>query len=254
MVAVELFDTLVLRDAPDGQVALTCTDSAVPAGPENLVVRAARLIQERIGSPRGCSIRLVKRIPMAAGLAGGSSDAAATLLGLNRLWRLERTPHELAAWAAELGSDVAFFLHGPAAWCTGRGEIVTAAPMRTPLDLVLICPSFGMPTAEVYRGVKVPERPQSGEAIRAALASGDGAEMGRRLFNRLSEPAARLDARMTEYYKRLAALAPLGQLMSGSGSSLFALAGSPADAQRIAAAMRQAAAGAYQVYTVRSCA
>ena len=200
-------------------------------------------------------MRLVKRIPMAAGLAGGSTDAAATLLGLNRLWQLEQTTSDLARLAAELGSDVPFFFHAPAAWCTGRGEIVSAVPVVGRLDLVLLCPSFGMPTAQVYRGVAVPPQAQNGEAIRAALSRGDVEEVGRRLLNRLKpEPAARLDARIADYYKRLAALAPAGQLMSGSGSSLFALCRSPSEAERIMADLRAGAADdLFRVFAVRGC-
>jgi 4-diphosphocytidyl-2-C-methyl-D-erythritol kinase len=254
MVTAGLFDTLLFRDGPAGHVELTCYDPALPAGPDNLVVRAARLLQERTGGPHGCRVRLVKRIPMAAGLAGGSSDAAATLLGLNRLWRLGLTGDELARLGAELGSDVPFFFHGPAAWCTGRGEVVAPARAGGRLDLVLLCPDFGMPTAQVYRNVAVPERPHGGEAIRRALADGDVGEVGRRLFNRLQPAAERLDARIGGYYKRLADLGPAGQLMSGSGSTLFALGRSPADAGRIAQALRPGAeGGAYRVFLVRGC-
>jgi 4-diphosphocytidyl-2-C-methyl-D-erythritol kinase len=253
MITVGLFDTLVFRDDPSGQVDLTCTELTLSTGPENLVVRAARLLQQRTGCTRGCRIRLVKRIPMQAGLAGGSTDAAATLLGLNKLWQLGLMPDALTRLGGELGSDVPFFFHAPAAWCTGRGEIVSAVPVTGRLDFVLLCPSFGMPTAQVYRNLTAPGQPESGDAIRAALARGDIPEIGRRLFNRLQEPAVRLDSRIGEYYKRLAALAPAGQLMSGSGSSLFALARSEKDAERMAAALGTGAADEFRVFTVRSC-
>jgi 4-diphosphocytidyl-2-C-methyl-D-erythritol kinase len=254
MVTVGLFDTLVFRESPTSDVQLTCTDRALSVGPDNLVVRAARLLQERSGCVRGCRLRLVKRIPTAAGLAGGSTDAAAALLGLNRLWQLGLTTSDLAQLGAELGSDVPFFFHAPAAWCTGRGEIVSAVPVGGRLDLVLLCPTFGMPTAQVYRDVAVPEQPQLGEAIRAALSRGDAEELGRKLFNRLAEPAARLDARIADYYKRLAALAPAGQLMSGSGSSLFALCRSPGEAERITAELRDGAADdLLRVFSERGC-
>ena len=254
MITVGLFDTLVFRDDPSGQVDLTCSDPALSTGPENLVVRATRLLQGRTGCTRGCRIRLIKRIPMAAGLAGGSTDAAATLLGLNTLWNLGLDPEALAKLGGALGSDVPFFFHAPAAWCTGRGEIVSAVPVASRFDLVLLCPSFGMPTAQVYRGVTVPGKPQSGDAIRAALSRGDIAEIGQRLFNRLQEPAVRLDSIIGEYYKRLAALAPAGQLMSGSGSSLFALARSQEEAERMAAALGTGAADdPFRVFTVRGC-
>ena len=254
MITVGLFDTLVFRDEPTNQVELTCTDPALSTGPDNLVVRAAHLLQQHTGCNRGCRIRLIKRIPMQAGLAGGSTDAAATLLGLNQLWKLGLQPDVLAKLGSELGSDVPFFFHAPAAWCTGRGEIVSAVPVGGRLDLVLLCPAFGMPTAQVYRSVTVPGNPESGDAIRAALALGDADELGRRLFNRLQEPAVHLDSRIGEYYKRLAALAPAGQLMSGSGSSLFALARSQEEAERMAAALGTGAADdPFRVFTVRGC-
>jgi 4-diphosphocytidyl-2-C-methyl-D-erythritol kinase len=262
MVTAGLYDTLVFRAAPAGTLELICTDPALSTGPDNLVVRAARLLRDRTGAPRGCRIRLVKRIPMAAGLAGGSSDAAATLLGLNRLWGLGLTLDELTRLGGELGSDVPFFVRGPAAWCTGRGEVVTPVPVRGRLNLVLVCPPFGMSTAAVYQNVTVPAQAESGAAIRAALASGDVLELGRRLFNRLQAAAERLDSRIGEYYKRLAALAPAGQQMSGSGSSLFALCRSPGEADRLAAAWRakgdakgdaQAADDLSHVFAVRGC-
>jgi 4-diphosphocytidyl-2-C-methyl-D-erythritol kinase len=253
MVTAGLYDTLVFRDGPPGVIELSCTDQAVPVGVDNLIIRAARLLQARNGTSRGCRVRLAKRIPMAAGLAGGSTNAAATLLGLNCLWQLGLANDALARLGAELGSDVPFFFHGRAAWCTGRGEIVTPAPVGATFHLVLLCPSFGLATANVYRNVKVPARPQSGEAIRAALARGDVAAVGRGLFNRLEDAAVRLDARVAEDYKRLADLAPAGQRMSGSGSSLFALCCRAADAHRIAAALSLDAADRFRVFTVRGC-
>jgi 4-diphosphocytidyl-2-C-methyl-D-erythritol kinase len=256
MVTAGLFDTLVLRAAP-AEVSLTCTDPALSNGEDNLVMRAARLLQARLPQARsgkGCQMRLIKRIPMAAGLAGGSSDAAAALAGLNRLWQLGLSGEELARLGAELGSDVPFFFHTPAAWCTGRGEIVTPAAVGGRLDLVLLCPAFGLSTAQVYRQITVPAQPASGTAMRAALARGDVAEVGRHLFNRLEEAAVRLDSRVAEYYKRLADMASAGQLMSGSGSALFALCRSTGEAERIAVTLRASAtADGYRVFAVRGC-
>jgi 4-diphosphocytidyl-2-C-methyl-D-erythritol kinase len=256
MVTAGLFDTLVLREGSPGEVTLTCSEPSLSVGEENLIVRAARLLHQRTGCTRGCRVRLVKRIPMAAGLAGGSTDAAATLAGLNSLWQLGLTNDALSQLGGELGSDVSFFFDGPAAWCTGRGEIVTPVPVGGGFELVLLCPEFGLPTKHVYRHVGVPARPESGAAIREGLAKGDVAAIGRRLFNRLQEPAVRLDARVGEYYKQLAELAPAGQLMSGSGSSLFAVCRSAEEADRIAQRLRNAASGKdgrYRVFMVRGC-
>src|SRR5689334_10702080 len=124
MVAVGLYDTLELRDDPGGSVSLRCDHPQLSTGPDNLVVRAAELVRQTAGVTKGVAIRLWKRIPLAAGLAGGSSDAAATLAGLNRLWQLGWDRARLAELGARLGSDVAFFFSAPAAWCTGRGEVV----------------------------------------------------------------------------------------------------------------------------------
>jgi 4-diphosphocytidyl-2-C-methyl-D-erythritol kinase len=253
MVTISLFDTLVLHKAATGEMSLTCSEPSLSVAEDNLIVRAARLLQQRTGCTRGVRVRLIKRIPMAAGLAGGSTDAAATLAGLNALWQLGLTNDELAGLGGELGSDVPFFFHGPAAWCTGRGEVVTPVRVGGRFELVLLCPTFGLPTAQVYRHVTVPEQPVSGEAIREALAKGDVSAIGRHLFNRLQEAAVRLDARVAEYYKRLAELAPAGQLMSGSGSSLFALCPTAEEADRIASQCNAASGGRYWVFKVRGC-
>src|SRR5262245_58478457 len=150
MVAVSLYDTLEFKEARSQAFALDLVsqpnhagDEARPglsAGPENLVWRAAELLRQRSGVKAGARVRLHKRIPLAAGLAGGSSDAAATLVGLNRLWRLGWSREQLQPLAAELGSDVAFFLKSDAAWCRGRGEIITPLTPGGPLWLVLACP------------------------------------------------------------------------------------------------------------------
>ena len=128
-------------------------------------MRAADALRRHTGCRAGAAIRLTKRIPMQAGLGGGSSDAATTLVGLNRLWGLDLSAEELATLAASLGSDVAFFLDGPAAWCTGRGEEVSPRTIGRQLHFVLVSPPFGLATADVYRGVAVPPTPVDGSAI-----------------------------------------------------------------------------------------
>src|SRR5262249_5933422 len=109
MIAVGLFDSLELRESTSREVRLECDLPGLSAGPDNLVVRAAELIRSRHGVSSGLEARLSKRIPLQAGLAGGSSDAAATLLGLNALWRLGLSAEQLGSLGAELGSDVTFF-------------------------------------------------------------------------------------------------------------------------------------------------
>jgi len=257
MVAVRLFDTLVFTDEPAGELILHCRAQALSTGPDNLVMRAARLLREHTGCSRGARMRLVKRIPLAAGLAGGSTDAAATLAGLNRLWRLGLADEELSALAARLGSDVAFFLDGPAAWCTGRGEHVAPLRLGRMLDLVLVCPPVGLSTAEVYRNVDSrngTDSVQPGDAIRQAVERGDIEAIGGLLHNRLQPAAERLCPRIADLQARLAELKPAGQLMSGSGSTVFALCRDPDEAQTIARALRRGTdGGELKVFQVRSC-
>jgi 4-diphosphocytidyl-2-C-methyl-D-erythritol kinase len=256
MVAVSLYDTLELRGDPTGRIRLTCDEPALSTGPDNLVTRAAELLRQRTSYQGGAAIHLRKRIPMAAGLAGGSTDAAAALAGLNRLWKLGLRRDDLVALSAELGSDVAFFFATPAAWCTGRGEQVVPWPVGRPLFLVLACPALGLSTAEVYRGVTVPAQPETGAEIRQALATGDVEEIGRRLHNRLQPVAERLCAPVAAVQARLAQFHPAGRLMSGSGTSVFALCRDRAEALRIARALAAApdlAGGGLREFLVRSC-
>ncbi|HEV3237233.1 MAG TPA: 4-(cytidine 5'-diphospho)-2-C-methyl-D-erythritol kinase [Gemmataceae bacterium] len=237
MVAISLFDTLHFQDNSAGAITLTCSRPDLSTGPDNLIVRAAQLLQRKTGSSRGVRIHLEKRIPLAAGLAGGSSDAAATLAGLNQLWNLGLSRNQLADLASELGSDIPFFFYAPAAWCTGRGEIVEPLPIRQPLFLVLISPPVGLSTAEVYRGVVIPADPCSGLDIREALGSGDMDSLGRSLHNRLQARAQQLCPSVSTWLDQLARLNPAGQLMSGSGATLFALCRNLSEAYRVARAL-----------------
>ncbi len=255
MVTVGLFDTLHFREQASQDIYLTCDHPGLSVGPENLVHRAARLLRERFDIRSGVAIHLAKRIPTEAGLAGGSSDAAATLAGLNRLWRLGLRPEQLATLGAELGSDVAFFFHGPAAWCTGRGEIIEPMTLGSRLYLVLCCPRVGLSTASVFRALRLDGPPRDGGAARRAAEKGDIADLGMNLYNRLEEPAMRLCPEVAGWRERLARLRPAGARMSGSGSTLFALANDAAEALRLARALasQQEAGCQARVFVVRSC-
>jgi 4-diphosphocytidyl-2-C-methyl-D-erythritol kinase len=255
MITVGLFDSLEFRESRSRQVRLECDLPGLSTGPDNLVCRAAELIRARFGVSAGVDVRLSKRIPLQAGLAGGSSDAAATLAGLDALWRLGLPAHELGRLGAELGSDVTFFFFGPAAWCTGRGEIVEPLKPGGPLDLVLACPSVGLSTAGVFGALTAGGAAVDGLAVRRALAAGDPVEIGRHLHNRLQGPAERLCPAVAHWRERLEGLAPAGVLMSGSGSTVFALARDAAEALRMARALHGVREDGEQarVFVVRSC-
>jgi 4-diphosphocytidyl-2-C-methyl-D-erythritol kinase len=255
MVAVSLYDTLRLTEEPPGATALHCDHPSLSTGSDNLICRAVELVRRRSGRSDGVGIRLWKRIPMAAGLAGGSSDAAATLAGLNLLWRLGWDRAYMARLGAELGSDVSFFFAAPAAWCTGRGEQVEPMRLGRALDLVLVAPSVGLSTAEVFRGVTVPTEPRSGAAVRQAAAAGDVIELGRQLHNRLQPAAERLCPDVAGLCARLSSLGSAGQLMTGSGSTVFALCRQPGEALSLARGLNSARdeLNGARVFVVRSC-
>ncbi len=236
MVTVDLYDTLTFADDPSGRITLRCDDPSLPTGPENLVIRAAEALRAEAGPGLGASIGLAKAIPAQAGLAGGSSDAAATLTALDLLWGLGMTPARLDAIAGSVGSDVAFFRHAPAAVCRGRGERVKPVTLDRPLAFVLVCPEVGVGTPDVYRRVVPPDAPRPIGPILDALASGDTRAVGARLFNRLQPIAESLCPALDGVRDALASLGPLldGHLMSGSGSAYFGLAADP-DAATLAA-------------------
>lgn len=258
MTPLALADELTFTAAPE--LTLTCDDPSLPLDENNLVLKAARLLQhQRPGSarqeprPPGARIHLSKRIPVAAGLGGGSSDAATTLRGLNQLWQLGLSDKELIGLAAQLGSDVPFFLNGSSAWCTGRGDRVTATKVECEVAPLLICPVIGLSTAEVYRELNAPltemasgaalARRSQQEEMTKALDQGDMPRIGQALFNRLQPAAERLLPLVAEIRQLLDELAPeklfWGHQLSGSGSSYFAVCRSQTDAQRLARLISQ---------------
>ncbi len=251
MVGIGLHDVLSIRDEPSGEIRLRCSDPALPDGADNLVVRAARRLREATGCERGASIDLTKAIPAQAGLGGGSSDAAATLAALDRLWDLRMDPGRLDALAAEVGSDVPFFNHLPAAICRGRGERIEPVALTSKYHLVLVCPPVGVSTADVYRRVVPPEEPRGAGEVLAALRSGRTEELGRSLFNRLQPVAEALRPELLRVRDALAELGPWldGSAMSGSGSAYFGLCRDETAAEHAAGILQTLGLGWVRVVT-----
>jgi 4-diphosphocytidyl-2-C-methyl-D-erythritol kinase len=218
---------------------LTCDDPTVPSDRANLVVRAAEALAPKRSSHEGTAISLAKRIPAGGGLGGGSSDAARTLLGLDRLWSLHQSLEQLGEIAATLGSDVPFFLHGPSSICSGRGEFVQPTPApRLARWATLFLPGIAVPTGDVYRKFDDLRLGESGLEGRqpdwqewAALSAGP---LLSRLANDLEAPAFALVPRLCELRDRLEDA--LGRVirMSGSGSTLFTLFDTHDQAERAA--------------------
>jgi 4-diphosphocytidyl-2-C-methyl-D-erythritol kinase len=215
-VSIDLADRLTAEPADD--LAFSCDDPAVPSGEDNLVLRAARLLAKRAGIRAGARLRLEKRVPMGGGLGGGSSDAAVALLLLARLWRIPGDAESLSPVAAELGSDVPFFLTGGEADVSGRGERVRPLPDRetAPADLVLLVPPFSISTAAVYR-----EYAGRGVLPGCLSVSISVSTSASRFFgpNDLASAVQQVEPRMEEYV-RSAQRASSDVAISGSGSTI----------------------------------
>jgi 4-diphosphocytidyl-2-C-methyl-D-erythritol kinase len=262
MAPISLYDTLAATPDPSGRIALTCRWAApgdgaalsAALGPlpaderQNLAHRAAELLRARAGVTQGLRMDLVKRIPAAAGLGGGSSDAAAALAAANVVWQLGWPREALVELAAELGSDVPFFLSTGAAVCRGRGERVE--PLATPVavDCVVVRPPVGLPTAEVYARCCPAAEPRHAEPLIAALARGDSRRLPGLLFNRLEAAAETLTPWVLRLREEFAHEGCLAAQLCGSGSAYFGICHHARHARRVASRLRMRGMG--QVYAV----
>ena len=238
--AVSLFDDLVARPAEAGVFRVSFRGegaSGLPADDTNLVVRAARLLAETSGAGNlGAEIRVHKRIPVAGGMAGGSADAAATLVACNQLWGTGLDTGQLHALAARLGADVPFLLHGGTAVGTGRGEKLKPVPVRGSLQWVLALSHHGLSTPAVFREFDriSPPRPTGIDpGLLAALAGGDVRRVGSLLGNDLQQAAVNLHPELADVLAMGREAGAAGALVSGSGPTIAFLVGTPAAADAI---------------------
>ncbi len=209
----------------------------LPSGPENLAWKACALLRQRSGAQQGATMELIKRIPAAAGLGGASSDAAAALVAANEAWDLNWPSERLLELAAELGSDVPFFLQRGAAIARGRGEKLQATGSSR-LNIVLVRPPVGLSTKQVYQQCQ-PKRDHVGVAdLLPALAGGHRSLIGRRLVNDLQAAATKIAPVINKLQSEFNRQHLPGHQMSGSGSSYFGLCRSRRHARRVAARLR----------------
>ena len=250
MQTVDLADRLVLEEA-DG-FELRTAGPGVPTDATNLALRAALALRDAAGVDQGVRIRLDKRIPVAAGLGGGSTDAAAVLVGLNRLWRLRWPLARLDTVAVTLGMDVPFFLRGGTALGTGRGERLQ--PLDGPgLALVLINPGVGASTAETY-GRVTSVMYTGGEHSRAVVAALRSRRTGRiadHLYNGLEAALGPVQQQVVKIKAALMAAGALGAAMSGSGPTVFGLARSWEHARQLRARLARVSWSCWAVRTIR---
>ncbi|MFP4978584.1 4-(cytidine 5'-diphospho)-2-C-methyl-D-erythritol kinase [Paenibacillus sp. CN-4] len=250
MTMVDLADRLELSELPRDTIIITSQAGYIPLDEKNLAFQAARLIKDRYGVRRGVHIHLDKHIPVAAGLAGGSSDAAAALRGLNALWELGIPQEELLQLGAELGSDVPFCITGGTALATGRGEKLTPIANPPQCWVVLAKPPINVSTAEVYgrlRSSRIAKHPSSA-AMRAAIEAGDFGAVCGLLGNVLEEVTLPMHPEVRRIKETMEKLGADGVLMSGSGPTVFGLVQKQSKVARIYNGLR---GFCKEVYAVR---
>lgn len=248
--ALDLADLVTAAPAETLSLSLTGPESdGLPADRQNLAWRAAHLLAEHAGVPAGAELAIDKRIPVAAGLAGGSADAAATLLACDRLWRLGLPAAELAELAARLGSDVAFALVGGTAVGTGRGEQLRPVRCGTPFHWVLAVAHGGLSTPAVYaeldrqrgpeqaRAAADPDAAVAASGVLEAIASGDPQLLAGRLANDLQAPAVALAPYLETTLAAGRDCGALAGIVSGSGPTCAFLARDEAHARALAQAL-----------------
>lgn len=231
---VDLFDSLTLKEISarrslgvggEKEIEIKSDLPELPLGKENLAYQAASLLKERLKIKRGVQITLHKRIPLASGLGGGSSNGASVLLGLNRLWNLGLSYQELTGFAREIGVDAPLFLRKGRVLGKGRGDELKPLPQSPTLYFVLISPDFEVSTEWAYKNLKdLTKEARSIKIILFALKSGKIKKIGNSLYNRLEEVVIPRHPQIGKIKKRLLGLGACGALMSGSGPSVFGLA------------------------------
>jgi 4-diphosphocytidyl-2-C-methyl-D-erythritol kinase len=224
MTTIDLADRVELTLLEEDKIHILSHNRYVPDDQRNLAYQAAQLLKDRFKVKKGVIIAIEKVIPVAAGLAGGSSDAAATLRGLNKLWNLGLSLDELAELGSEIGSDVSFCVYGGTALAKGRGEVITKLSVPPTCWVILAKPFIGVSTSEVYRrlelkGVHHPDI----QAMIQAITTNDYQSVCRNVGNVLEEVTLHLHPEVLLIKDQMKRFGADAVLMSGSGPTVFGL-------------------------------
>jgi 4-diphosphocytidyl-2-C-methyl-D-erythritol kinase len=249
MTTVDLADRIELKEIKGNHIQILSHNRFVPDDHRNLAYQAAFILKERFGINKGVSITIEKNIPVAAGLAGGSSDAAATLRGLNRLWKLDLSMDELAEIGAEIGSDVSFCVYGGTALARGRGEKITHLPAPPKCWVILAKPTIGVSTADIYKRLQTSkmEHPDVPGMI-TAIMENNYHDVCEGLGNVLEQVTLQLYPEVANIKDQMKTFGADSVLMSGSGPTVFGLVEHDSRMQRIYNGLR---GFCDQVYAVR---
>lgn len=239
MTTVDLADRVGLESRKDKEIIIHSTNNFVPDDQRNLAYQAAKLLQDTYEINEGVSITIDKQIPIAAGLAGGSSDAAATLKGLNELWNLQLSVDRLAELGAQIGSDVPYCVYGGTAIARGRGEKIEHIDAPPNCWVVLAKPTIGVSTAAVYGGLKIDglEHPNTPEMVQA-ITEGNYEKMCSNIGNVLESVTLKLHPEVQSIKDQMSRFGADAVLMSGSGPTVFGLVSNEARTTRIVNGLR----------------
>ncbi len=233
--SIRLHDDVIIRKQASKRVTVHCEHPNVPTDSRNLAARAAQQLSDAVGGIGGITIDIYKRIPVAAGLAGGSANAAAVLHGINQLFELGLTQQSLMQLGGKLGADVPFCLHGGAALGLGIGDRLTPIPLLSNVSILLLNPGIQISTATVFRNLNFPltRRGKTCIIIKNHIEKGDIVGTGENLYNLLEVPAFSQHPEIFALKNELSTQPGCyGALMSGSGATLFALMHDADTAQR----------------------
>lgn len=239
MQSIKLSDELIFSLNSSGEINFTCTDPNL-ANEENLVVKAARLLQERFGVDQGADIHLIKHLPVQAGLGGGSSDAAVTLRALNYLWKLGLSTSSLISLGSQLGADIAFCLVGGTVLAQGIGEKIAILPPVPELWMVLVKPDVGLSAGQVYRCWD-DLRSETGNytpGVLESIAKGDRQQLLQTMGNDLEKAVMLLAPEVQDILRELQEAGAAKAMVSGSGPTVMGFVEGRAAAEAIAEKLR----------------
>lgn len=249
MTTVDLADRIHLTSIEEDIIIVDATQGFIPTNENNLAYKAAKVLKEKLNIAKGVSIFINKQIPVSAGLAGGSTDAAAVLRGLNDLWKLNLTLDELAEIGLEIGSDVPFCVHGGTAIARGRGEKLEFISSPPPCWVVLVKPPFGVSTKDIYTRLNLQDiiHPDTAGMV-SAIENDDFPGICSRLENVMEKVTFDLYPNVKKIKGKIEQYGADGVVMSGSGPTVFALTQNKSRADRLYNSLK---GFMNQVYVVR---
>lgn len=237
---IDLYDEIIIEKQSEG-ITIECNKNYVPTDSRNLAYKAALAFQERYNIKEGVKIKIVKNIPVSAGLAGGSTDAATVLKIMNRLFEINAPKEELMDVGLKLGADIPYCIQGGTALCEGIGEVITPLESFKDKIIVLVKPSFGVSTKEVYKNFdidKVKKHPET-EALIKAMEEDDLRYVAYNMRNLLENVTLKKHKILINLKEEMNKYGSIGSMMSGSGPTVFAFFDDMLKAQRCFEKMKE---------------